>query len=137
MGLSESPPIAEQRASVYPVDYLASLVKANGNSYDSQGAIAGRYLDDLDLVATEKRDRLDGRISKVRIEAFGTSAGEVQATLMEMGERCDAASEAPSCSYGECVIEADLAVPWGSPYKWHGRLTIYPDIGQPLAPDAA
>lgn len=115
----------------FPVNYLVDGV-TNGylTSDESERAkeIAA-FLDQRDLVATRKHDPFPGQIARVRIDAYGESASEVEATLLEYASRCDAAMQASECAYGECVIERNLEEQWGETYSWRGRLILHPTIG--------
>lgn len=101
----------------FPTDYLR-----DGGDVSSSDPERG-------LVATRIADHFDGVIARVRIDAYGTSAAEIEATLLEYATRCDMATERPSVSYGQCVIERNLEEQWGADYSWKGRLVLHPDIG--------
>jgi hypothetical protein len=70
-----------------------------------------------------------GQIARVQIDVYGESASEVESTLLEYAERCDAASQASEVAYGRCVIERNLEEEWGATYSWRGRLVLHPTIG--------
>ena len=82
-----------------------------------------------DMVVTLVADPYPGQVARVRIDAYGESAAEVEATLLEMAKRCDAATQASECSYGECVIERNLEEQWGATYSWRGRILLHSTIG--------
>lgn len=68
-------------------------------------------------------------ISRIRIEAYGRAASDVEHQLLAFGEKCDVALNVVSCASGEMVIERQLAEPYGSEFGFKGRYTLYPDIG--------
>lgn len=74
-------------------------------------------------------DPYPGQVARVQIDAYGESAAEVEATLLEYAERAGAGLQSRECSYGRCVIERNLEEAWGETYSWRGRLTLNPSIG--------
>lgn len=119
----------------FPTDYLADA----GSDQDEgrKQEEVWEYLDARKLVATRREDRLPGCVSRVRIDVFGRTAAEVESTLLQFGGRCDSASEAHGCAYGECVIERNLQEEWGDYYSWKGRLVLHPNIGEMTASERA
>lgn len=81
------------------------------------------------MVVTLRKEPYPGQVGRVRIDAFGESASEVEATLLEYAGRCDAATQASEVTYGECVIERNLEEQYGAPYSWRGRMILHPTIG--------
>jgi hypothetical protein len=95
-------------------------------------------LAEADMSVTHAVPPFPGQVARVRVDAFGESAAEVEVTLLAYGGRCDAASQASECQYGECVIERNLEEQWGATYSWRGRLILTPSIGSvPAAGRAA
>lgn len=115
----------------FPVDYLKDPVTTGYvHTRDHEEAVRIRaWLDERDLVATRVEGPFAGQVARVKIDVFGESAAEVEATLLAYGARCDAALQALSCSYGETVIERNLEERWGATYSWRGRMTLHPEIG--------
>ena len=120
----------------YPVDYIKAMVEGHlTSSLDDYPAPSGsvreiqEWLAGQGLVATRIHEPLQGLIARVRIDAVGKSAAEIEATLLEYASRCDGAMEVNECSYGECVIERNLEEQWGDSYSWRGRITLHPSIG--------
>lgn len=112
----------------YPTDYLAGDAGSNGEEGEREREVS-TWLAKRNLVATRREEDLVGVVARVRIDVFGSSASEVEATLLAYGKRCDAAANRPSCAYGECVIERNLAEEWGNHFSWRGRLILHPDVG--------
>lgn len=119
-----------------PIEGAAGSSKAFELARQSKGDLGADelkwalgILDEAGLVATLMMPHFDGAVARVRIDAYGKSASEIEATLLQFAERCDAASQANGCSYGECVIERNLEEQWGESYSWRGRLVLHPNIG--------
>lgn len=66
-------------------------------------------------------------ISRIRLEAFGATADEVERTLYPHAEEIEKLLGRP-VSYGQCVIERKLDEPSGSRFAFEGRLILHPDI---------
>lgn len=121
----------------YPADYAFQVRKEWGapgetTTYKLRDLIAA--LGEAGYVVTRTCEPFGGQVAKVKVEAFGESASEVERTLREYGTRCDAASQSHECSWGEMVIERNLLEADGEIYSWKGRLTLHPVIGrQPAA----
>lgn len=116
----------------YPTDYLRLIEEECGTSDQAAElaqvrAVLAKHRPDL--VVARQHPPFGGQIARVRIDAYGESAGEVEATLLEYASRCDAASQASEVAYGECVIERNLDEEWGKTYSWRGRLILHPTIG--------
>lgn len=76
-------------------------------------------------------------ISRVRFEAYGPTAAEVEKQLLEFASVCDSAISVESVAYGEMVIERQLTEAYGSEYAFKGRQTLHPSIGvAPFVPAA-
>lgn len=88
-----------------------------------------RAIQTAGLSVTLWRPDMPGAISRVRFEAYGSSAEDVAATLHEYAQRCDAASGASECSQGTTVIERNLEEEEGTAWAWQGRLTQHPSLG--------
>jgi len=70
-------------------------------------------------------------ISRIRIEAFGATADEVERTLYPHADEFEKVIGEKGLLRGECVIERDLAAPDG-PYAFKGRLLLYADTSVPI-----
>jgi hypothetical protein len=71
-------------------------------------------------------------ISRIRLDAFGRTAAEVEATLYDHADEIEKLLGVPT-AHGECHIERTLAVPVDTVCDWSGRLLLHPDIStQPL-----
>lgn len=75
-------------------------------------------------------------ISRIRLEAFGSTADEVERTLYPHADEFEKVIGEKGLMRGECVIERDLAVPEG-PYAFKGRLLLYADTSLPIAGNTA
>jgi hypothetical protein len=74
-------------------------------------------------------------ISRIRIEAFGTTPNEVADTLHPHADLIEQMLGI-SVGRGEEVIERDTNEPFGSRFAYKGRLNLHPDISEnpiPLA----
>lgn len=72
-------------------------------------------------------------ISRVRLEAYGTTADEVERTLYPHADQIEELLNV-QCSFGECVIERQLEEPDDCVYAFKGRLVIHPDTSENPAP---
>jgi hypothetical protein len=120
----------------FPTDYLRQYEPITSDEEQFVAKLK-EWCDVRGFVVTRQEDPFPGLVSRVRVDAFGRSASEVESTLLEYGKRCDMAAVRPSCSYGECVIERNLNEEWGAEYSWKGRLVIHPDIGQVTSSERA
>lgn len=75
-------------------------------------------------------------ISRIRIEAIGVTADEVERTLYPHADEIEKLLGVTVCR-GECVIERDVAVPDGGFSAFTGRLLLYPDVSPKLAGTAS
>lgn len=105
------------------------IAKNRGNLDAPTVAAVIRAVEEAGMVVTLWRPDMPGAISRVRFEAYGTSAEDVAATLHEYAQRCDAASGASECSQGTTVIERNLEEEEGTAWAWQGRLTLHPSLG--------
>lgn len=71
-------------------------------------------------------------ISRIRIDAFGASAADVEHALMAAYARFNEVLELDA-SPGEQVIERQLEEPYGTRHAFNGRMTLHPDV-QEAAP---
>jgi hypothetical protein len=125
----EGNPIIEAARSQAVFD-IAARDRAEGKGNGSLGlSWAIKLLQDNGFSVTLVEKPLEGIVARVQIDTYGTSASEVESTLLSYGSRCDAATERRSVSYGRCVIERNLEEEWGDNYSWKGRLVLHPDIG--------
>jgi hypothetical protein len=77
----------------------------------------------------------DRMISRIRIDAYGRTASDVEAQLLDFATACDEKVGASSCAYGEMVIERQLEEPYGSDFAFKGRQLLHPSIGEsPFVP---
>lgn len=112
----------------FPTDYLKDDGYV-GTANAERAAEIRDWLASHGLVATRLCDPLEGLVARVRIDVFGKSASEIEATLLEYASRCDSASERGEVTYGQCVIERNLDEQWGESYSWKGRLVLEPNNG--------
>lgn len=76
-----------------------------------------------------------GSVARVRIDAYGPSAGDVEWRLLDAASKIDSAIQSFETEYGQCVVERNLEEEWGAAYSWRGRLTIKPCLGrEPFVP---
>lgn len=68
-------------------------------------------------------------VSRVRIEAFGFSAADVERSLRLAATAMDAHLGLES-SWGEQVIEKDMAEPVDSVFHFKGRLILHPNVAR-------
>lgn len=68
-------------------------------------------------------------ISRIRIEAYGHSADEVERTLYPHADLFEHVLGV-SVNRGECVIERAQDYPDDSVFAFKGRLVLHPDIGE-------
>lgn len=75
-------------------------------------------------------------ISRIRIDAYGSTASNVEEQLLDFAVKCDQATGATECSYGEMVIERQLTEEYGTAFAFKGRQTLHPSIGAaPFIPE--
>lgn len=77
-------------------------------------------------------------ISRIRLDAYGTSPGDVSDTLYPHADEIEKLI-GRDISRGEFVVERNLEEPEDSFYAFKGRLTLHVDIapyivGDPLGP---
>jgi hypothetical protein len=63
-------------------------------------------------------------ISRIRIEAYGASAGDVETQLLEFAMACAEKVGAGEIANGEMVIERNLDEPAGSELAFKGRQVV-------------
>ena len=66
-------------------------------------------------------------ISRIRIEAFGPSAADVEAQLQHAAQVADDGLKLDALQ-GEQVIERDCSAPADSHYSFKGRLILHPNV---------
>lgn len=120
----------------FPTDYLRQYEPITSDEEQFVAKLK-EWCEVRGFVVTRREDALPGLISRVRLDAFGRSAAEVEATLLDYATRSDMAAERQSCAYGECVIERNLLEEWGDSYSWKGRFVLHPDIGQVTSSERA
>lgn len=65
-------------------------------------------------------------ISRIRLDAYGKTADEVERTLYPHADEIERILNV-FVSRGECVIERQMKEPDDSIYAFSGRLTLHPD----------
>lgn len=82
-----------------------------------------------------RSEKPNGLIARIRIDAYGSTAGETELMLLNFATECDKATGRPTCAYGEQVIERNMDEPYGSTFAFKGRLILHPDLGmEPFVP---
>jgi hypothetical protein len=78
--------------------------------------------------AKEGADRM---ISRIRLDAYGGTAGQCEQALLAAASSIDNAlwPEQSGPAYGAQVIERNLVEPMGSKFAFQGRLVLHPDLG--------
>ncbi len=71
-------------------------------------------------------------ISRIRIEAFGPSAAEVEHALLVAYAHFNEVLELDAMP-GEQVIERDVAAPHGTRHAFSGRMILHPDVQENAA----
>lgn len=67
-------------------------------------------------------------ISRIRLDAYGTTADEVERTLYPHADEIEKLLGV-SVARGACVIERNLNEPEESVFAFQGRLVLHPELG--------